>query len=85
MTNEARRLNIVLDDESAAKLWRLAERTHTNPGTLARSMLASAIDEADPDARNITAVLDAIPGAWEQAERGRAELRAGSGVPLEEL
>ena len=79
------RVNVVLDDERATKLHRLAERTHTNPGTIARSLLATALDEADPDARNVTELLDSIPGAFERAEEGRGEARAGAGAPLEDL
>lgn len=78
-------MNIVLDDERAAKLRRLAERTHTNAGSLARSLLSSALDEADPDPRNVTDLLDRIDGAWEDALRGTAEADAGEGTPLEEL
>ncbi len=85
MTRRAERLNVVLDEEHALKLRRLAERTHMNPGTLARSMLTTAIEEADPDPRNITALLDGIDGAYERAWRGQAEARAGLGVPLDEL
>jgi len=85
MARATNRVNIVLDDEQAAKLRRLAERTHMNPGTIARSLLATALDEADPDARTITALLDAIPGAFERAEEGRREARAGLGTPLEDL
>lgn len=78
-------MNIVLDEERAAKLRRLAERTHTNAGSLARSLLSSALDEADPDPRNITELLDRIDGAWEDALRGTAEADAGEGTPLEKL
>lgn len=78
-------MNIVLDEARAAKLRRLAERTHTNAGSLARSLLSSALDEADPDPRNITDLLDRIDGAWEDALRGTAEADAGEGTPLEEL
>ena len=78
-------MNIVLDEERAAKLRRLAERTHTNAGSLARSLLSSALDEADPDPRNVTDLLDRIDGAWEDALRGTAEAEAGEGTPLEEL
>ncbi|MEW5990813.1 MAG: hypothetical protein AB1736_05630 [Chloroflexota bacterium] len=78
-------MNIVLDEARAAKLRRLAERTHTNPGSLARSLLSSALDEADPDPRNVTDLLDRIDGAWEDALRGTAEADAGEGTPLEEL
>jgi predicted transcriptional regulator len=76
-------VNIVLDEERAAKLRRLAERTHTNAGTLARSLLSSALDETDPDPRNVTDLLDRIDGAWEDAIDGLAEAEAGLGAPLE--
>ena len=49
MAGKANRVNVVLDEERAVKLRRLAERTHTNAGTLARSLLSTALDEADPD------------------------------------
>ena len=38
---------MTLDDERAAKLARLAERMHVQEGTLARSLLATALDEAE--------------------------------------
>jgi predicted transcriptional regulator len=85
MPRQSNRLNVVLDDEHSAKLRRLAERTHTNPGTIARSLRASALDHADPDARNISALLDAMPGAFERAQRGREEAREGLRTPLEDL
>jgi hypothetical protein len=85
MAGPTNRVNVVLDTEHALKLRRLAERTHTNPGTIARSLLTAALDDADPDARNVTALLDGIPGAFEQAERGRDEAEAGLGTPLDEL
>ena len=44
------------------------------PGTLARSLLSVAIDRADPVASTIVEVLDAIPGAFERHEHGRADL-----------
>ena len=79
------RVNIVLDDEHAAKLQRMAERTHLNPGTLARSLLATAIDEADPDPRDVVALLDSIPGAWERVQEGLEDARAGRFIPLEDV
>lgn len=79
------RVNIVLDDERAVKLRRLAERTHTSPGTLARSLLSTALDDADPDPRTLTDILDRIPGAWEDATAGSEEIRAGKGIPPDEL
>lgn len=79
------RLNITLDDEYAEKLSRLAERTHVQPGTIARSLLSTALDDADADPRNLADLLDAIPGALERAHLGRAQAEAGETIPLEEL
>jgi predicted transcriptional regulator len=85
MARSINRVNVVLDDERAAKLHRLAERIHTSPGTIARSLLATALDEADPDARHVTDLLDSITGAYDRAEQGRGEALAGVGTPLEDL
>ena len=79
------RVNVTLGDVHAEKLRRLAERTHVNEGTIARSLLSTALDEADPDPRNVTALLDGIPGAFESAELGVAQVRAGEGTGLDEL
>jgi hypothetical protein len=79
------RLNVTLDEEYAAKLARLAERTHVQEGTLARSLLSSAIDEADVDPRTVVDILDGISGAFERAQRGLAQARAGETVSLDEL
>jgi hypothetical protein len=85
MSRNTARVNIVLDEERAAKLRRLAERTHMNPGSLARSLLSTALDEVDPDPRNVTSLLDRMDGAWEDALRGAAEAQAGEGIPLEAI
>jgi adenylate kinase family enzyme len=79
------RLNITLDDEQAEKLARIADRMHIQPGTIARSLLSSALDDADPDARNVAALLDGIPSARARAELGRGQAQAGQTVPLDEL
>ncbi len=79
------RVNLLLDDEHAIKLRRIAERTYVQPGTIARSLLFTALDQVDPDAATITALLDAIPGAWERARQGLADIEEGKVVPLEEL
>lgn len=79
------RLNITLDAEYAEKLARLAERTHVQPGTVARSLLSTALDDADSDARNVAELLDAIPGAHDRAQLGRAQAHAGDTVSLDEL
>ena len=76
------RLNITLDDEYAEKLARIAERTHMQPGTVARSLLSSALDEADADPRRVVELLDGIPGAQERARLGRAQAEAGETTPV---
>jgi hypothetical protein len=78
-------LNLTLDDEPAAKLARLAERMHVQPGTLARSLLSSALDDADPDARNVVELLDGIPGAYERAQLGLEQAGVGETVSLDDL
>ena len=64
---------------------RLADRMHVQPGTLARSLLSSALDEADPDAQNVVELLDGVPGAFERAQLGLEQARAGETVGLDEL
>jgi hypothetical protein len=79
------RLNVTLDPESAEKLALLAERTRTQEGTLARSLLAHAIHDADVDARHVVELLDGIPGAFERAELGLEQARSGQTIPVDEL
>jgi hypothetical protein len=79
------RVNVTLDPVHAAKLRRLAEQTHVQEGTLARSLLSRALDESDVDARAVTDLLDRIPGAFERAQLGRERGLAGDTVPLDDL
>ncbi len=85
MSRKLSRVNVLLDDEHAAKLHSLARRTYVNPGTLARSLLSTALDQADPDPATVTALLDAIPGAYERVQQGLQEVRSGQGLRLEDL
>jgi hypothetical protein len=79
------RLNVSLDEVHATKLRRLAERTHSQEGTLARSLLAHALDEADADPRHVVDLLDGIPGAYERAQLGLSQARSGETIPLADL
>jgi hypothetical protein len=85
MAAPAHRLNLSLDPEHAERLARLAERVHVQEGTLARSLLSIAIDEADPDARDMVAMLDGIPGAYERARLGLERGSEGDAISLDEL
>jgi hypothetical protein len=80
-----RRINVTLDEEYAAKLSALAERTHVQEGTLARSLLSSALDQADPEPAHIAALLDGIPGLHERIGLAREQARTGDAIPLDEL
>ncbi len=85
MASGKSRVNVVLGEEQARKLSLMAERAHVQEGTLARSLLSNALDAADPDARAIATLLDAIPGAWERTQEGIEQARRGEGVSLDEL
>jgi predicted transcriptional regulator len=84
-SEQTNRFNVLLDDEHAARLHRLADRTYINPGTLARSLLSTALDQVDPDPSTITMLLDSIPDAWDRAHEGLADVAAGRVIPLDEL
>jgi hypothetical protein len=79
------RLNITVEDEQYERLARMAERMHLQPGTLARSLLLSALDEAALDPENVVLLLDGLPDAYERAELGRRQAETGETVPLKDL
>jgi hypothetical protein len=85
MPETNRRLNVTLDHAYAAKLAKLAQRTHVNEGTLARSLLSQALDEADPDPRHAVALLDALPGAYERAQQGLEDAKSDRTISLDDL
>jgi predicted transcriptional regulator len=82
MAEESVRLNVTLPPEAGEKLARIAARTHVREGTIASSLLTQAIEDADPDAKHIVALLDRIPGAWDRIEAGIEDARAGRTVPF---
>jgi hypothetical protein len=78
-------LRVLLDDDHDERLTRLAERIAVDRDALAGSLLASVLDGAETDGGELTRVLDAIPGAWERAELGRAQGAAGQTTSLDQL
>ncbi len=82
---QGKRINVMLDEEHAAKLQDMAGRLFLQPGTVARSLLSTAIDQVDSEAATITAILGGIPGAWERTQEGLADADAGRVVPLDQL
>jgi len=82
---ESQRLNITLDVARAAKLSRLAERVHVTEGTLARSLLSTALDDADPDPDHVVALLDGVPEAYDRAQLGLEQASRGATIPLADL
>jgi acyl dehydratase len=80
-----KRVNVTLDDEDAAKLSRLAERAHVSDGTLARSLLIGAIEEADPDPRTVTEILEGVPGLLDRVRAAEEQVERGEHSELSEL
>lgn len=76
---------VVLDDDHDERLTRMAERIAVDRNDLAGSLLTSVLDGAEVDGAELTSVLDAVPGAWERAELGRAQGAAGQTTPLDQL
>jgi hypothetical protein len=79
------RLNVTLDEEHAERLRRLAERMHVEEGALARSLLSSPLEEADPDARSVAALLEGIDESFERAQAGLEDVRASRTRRLDEV
>jgi hypothetical protein len=80
-----RRLNVSLDEQRGEKLSRLADRVHVPDGTLARSLLSAAIDDADPDADTVTDILEGIPGLAQRLKEAEAQVEAGAVTELDSL
>lgn len=85
LAGDSIRINVTLDSEHAEKLSRMAEQAYTQEGTLARSLLSRAIDEADIDAASMVELLNGIPGALERAQLGREQARTGETIRLDDL
>ena len=54
-------------------------------GTLARSLLAAAIDDADPDAGSVTDILEGIPGLTSRLTEAEDQVEAGAVTDLRHL
>ena len=80
-----KRLNISLDEQRAAKLGRLAARAEVPDGTMARSMLSTAIDEADPDPGSVTDILEGIPGLVDRVRSAEGQVEGGAVTDLDDL
>lgn len=85
MRMATRRLNVSLDEHRAAKLGRLAARAHVPDGTLARSLLSAAIDDADPDPDHVTDILEGVAGLPERIRVAEAQVEGGDVVDLSDL
>ena len=82
---DAVRINVTLDAEHAQRLKRMAEQAYAAEGTLARSLLSRAIDDAEVDGRTMVEILNGIPGTAQRLVQARDELKRGEGIPLDEL
>ena len=84
---DSTRLNVHASlPEHAAKLSRLAEQAYTLEGTLARSLLSRAIDDADLDSRSMVDLLERHPGGPRACPtRPRAGPHRATPIPLDDL
>lgn len=83
MPQESVRLNVTLAPDVGEKLARIAKRVHVREGTIASALLTRAVEDADPDAMQITALLDRVPGARERIEAGIADACAARTIPFD--
>lgn len=83
--SDGMRVNISLDARHAAMLSALAERMHVNEGTLAKSLLSTALEESNPDARFITELLDGIDGTFARATAATERIDRGDFVELKDI
>jgi hypothetical protein len=80
-----RQITVALDAEHSDKLAQLAARSGASEEPLAESLLAGALDNANPDAARVTELLDDIPGALDRAREGSRQAAAGDAISLDEL
>ena len=85
MAGEGHRIVIELEGELAVRLSNLAAEQHIDEAEFARSVLDEATRFEEIDGHRMTEILNAIPGALEQAKLGWEQYRAGDFVPLSEL
>lgn len=85
MAQKTTRFNVQLDERHTMKLYELAERAQMNPGAMARSLLSTALDQAETKPTSIIEILDSIPGAFERAQQGLREAKDGDGILLAEF
>ncbi len=78
----ARRITVVLDADHSEKL---ALRAGAGEEPLAETLLAGALDNADPEPERLTALLDRIPGALDRAREGSSQAAADAAILLDEL
>jgi predicted transcriptional regulator len=78
-------MNVVLDEEHAQALQRLAERTGSSREEVARSLLAGALDASKQDAERLTSLLERIPGAAEAVREAERDVASDRAIPLDRL
>ena len=81
----SRRVDLVLDEEHATALQRLAERTGSSREEVARSLLARALDASQQDAERLTSLLERIPGAAEAVREAERDVAAERAIPVDRL
>ena len=82
-----KRLNLSIEDNQFATLSRLANELHLNEGTVAKSLLAQAIDQVArrESPADISRLLYSIPGFEERLALAEEQYARGEAVPLDQL
>jgi hypothetical protein len=78
-------MDVVLDEEHAEALQRLAEKTGSSPAEVARALLARALDTSQRDAGRLTSLLERIPGAAEAVREAERDAAANRAIPLDRI
>jgi hypothetical protein len=85
MAGEGTRFVGQLDGRDALRLRALAGRKRVSAETVVASLLSRGLDQAESEPSSVASLLDSIPGAFDRANQGMREIRAGVGIPLAEF
>jgi predicted transcriptional regulator len=82
---DPRHVDVMLDEEHATTLRRIAQRVGTTPEALAGALLSGALEGVRRDGVDISTLLERIPGAADAVREGERDAAAGRTIPLDRL
>ncbi len=75
----------VLDEDTPLSLEELCRSVALEERELVALVEEGVLEPAGADPRHVVALLDGIPGAFERAQQGLKQARAGRTIDLDEL